>query len=56
MFHYLYHGLHLPIKLGQMTNLNVMFHVWCQFINWLKFETHPIPCTIPEWAITTRTL
>ena len=31
------------IKLGQMTNLNMIFHVvtWCQIIDWLKFETCP---------------
>ena len=30
------------IILGQMTNLNMIFMWWCQFIDWLKFETCPI--------------
>ena len=36
------------IKLGQMTNLNMIntnlnmiFMLWCQFIDWFKFETRP---------------
>ena len=29
------------IKLGQMTTLKATFHVVCQFIDWLKFETRP---------------
>ena len=27
------------IILGQMTNVNISFMWWCQFIDWLKFET-----------------
>ena len=27
------------IILGQMTNVNLSFMWWCQFIDWLKFET-----------------
>ena len=30
-------------KLGQMTNLNVIFYKVCQFINCIKFSTHPSP-------------
>ena len=29
------------MKLGQVTNLNVIFHMWDQFIDWLQFETRP---------------
>ena len=29
------------MKLGQMTNLNVLFHMVGQFIDWLPFETRP---------------
>ena len=27
------------------------FMWWCHFINWLKFETRPVPCWITEWPI-----
>ena len=30
-------------KLGQMANLNMIFYMVCQFINWIKFATHPSP-------------
>ena len=29
------------IILGQITNLNMIFHVVLEFIDWLKFETRP---------------
>ena len=29
------------IILGEMTNLNMIFQVCCEFIDWLKFETRP---------------
>ena len=31
------------MKLSQMTNLNVFFHV-AVFIDWLQFELAPVPC------------
>ena len=30
-------------KLGQMANLNMIFYMVCQFINWIKFATRPSP-------------
>ena len=43
-------------KLGQMTNLNMIFYmvVWCQFINWIKFATRPSPLLdfkVANWLI-----